>query len=296
MNLTWWCSGGSGRPWEWTYTPFLGVWLLVAVLVASYVLAHRLGVDGRPHAFDRRRTTYFALGLLTLAVASEWPLGPLGAGYSASVAMVRLILYSLVAAPLLLSSIPPWLLRFLIRPRPVLVVARALTRWPVAFTIFNLTIVAVNTPLAVDTFKTTQIGSFALDAALLVASMILWYPVFGQLEELPRLGDPARAGYVLAQSIVPTGPASFLTFSRFPLFRVYELAPPFFSGYDPLSDQQAAGIIMKVVAAFILIGYAAVLFFSWARDERADSVAVSTEEVRRGLDDLDRWRTESGGS
>lgn len=294
MNLTWWCSGGSGQPWEWTYTPFIGVWVLVAVLSASYVLAHKVGVDGRTHSFDRRRTTYFVIGLLTLAVASEWPLGQLGAGYSASVAMLRLLMYSVVAGPLLLASIPPWLLRYLIRPRPVFVIARTITRWPVAFLIFNLTIVLVNTPLAVDTFKTTQLGSFALDAVLLGASMVLWYPVFGQLEELPRLGDPARAGYVLAQSIVPTGPASFLTFSRFPLFRVYELAPPFFEGFDPLSDQQVAGILMKVIGGFILIGYAAVLFFNWARDERSDSVAVSTEEVRRGLDDLERWRTETG--
>jgi cytochrome c oxidase assembly factor CtaG len=290
MDVSWWCSGGSGQPWEWRYTPFVGVWLLVGTLAALYVLAHRIEVGGRTHALDRRRTTYLVLGLLTLAVSSEWPLGQLGAGYSATVAMLRVILYSMVAAPLLLSSIPPWLLRHLIRPKPVFVVAKALTRWPVAFLVFNATVVIVNTPLAVDTLKITQLGSFTLDIALLLASLVLWYPVFGQLEELPRLGDPARAAYVLAQSIVPTGPASFLTFSRFPLFRVYELAPPFFAGFDPLSDQQVAGIMMKVVAGFGLIAYAAVLFFNWVRDERDDTTAVSSSEVRRGLDEIERWR------
>lgn len=268
MNVSWWCWGGTGQPWEWRYTPFVGVWLLVGVLAALYVLAHRVEVADRTHSFDRRRTTYLALGLLTLAVASEWPLGQLGAGYSATVAMLRVILYSMVAAPLLLSSLPPWLLRSLIRP--VYPLAKAVTRWPVAFLVFNVTVVLVNLPIAVDTLKVTQLGSFALDIALLGASLVLWYPVFGQLEELPRLGDPARAVYVLAQAIIPTGPASFLTFSSFPLFRVYELAPPFFAGFDPLSDQQVAGIMMKVVAGLGLLAYAAVLFFNWARDERDD--------------------------
>ncbi len=267
MNLSWWCSGSAGRPWEWTYTPFVGVWLLVLSLAGLYVAAHRTNVTGTTHSFERRHTLRLVLGLAVIFVASEWPLGPLGAGYSATVAMVRVILYSFVAAPLLLTAIPSWLLRFLIAPRPVFAIVRALTRWPAAYFVFNLTLVAVNTPLAVDGLKTTQLGSFALDAALLIASLFLWYPVFGPSDVLPRLGDPGRTLYVLANTIIPIAPASFLTFSRFPLFRIYELAPPFMTGFDPLSDQQLAGIIMKVVGGLALLGYAAVLFFSWANEE-----------------------------
>lgn len=298
MNLTWWCSGSNGQPWSWTYTPFIGVWLLVAVIAGGYVLAHRLEVGGRTHRLDPVRLRRLLFGLLALFAASEWPLGPLGAGYSSTVAMVRLMLYSLVAAPLLVSAVPPWMLRAVVHRRGLRTLARTLTRWPVAFAVFNLTLVVVNAPLVVDAMKGTQLGSFVLDAGFLAASLLLWYPVFGSLEALPRLDDPKRALYVAAQAIVPIGPASFLVFSRFPIYRIYELAPPVFAGWDPLSDQQFAGITLKVIGGLGLLAYSAVLFFKWAARERDDTVAVSTAEVRRGIEDLDRWRSDpaAGGS
>ncbi len=87
-------------------------------------------------------------------------------------------------------------------------------------------------------------------------------------------------------------------FSRFPIYRIYELAPPIFPGFDPLSDQQLAGIALKVIGALGLLAYAGVLFFKWANQERQDTVAVSTADVRRGLEDLDRWRNDptAGGT
>lgn len=275
MNVTWWCSGGSGQPWEWSYRPYLGVWLLVGLVGGAYWWALKARPEDQPRDVTRSRTRRLAVGLAVVVIASDWPLGALGAGYSASVAMVRVILYSLVAAPLLVSSIPPWLLRRFIRPKPVFAVVRTLTRWPVAFVLINLTLVLVSTPLAVDSLKTTQLGSFALDAILLAVSLIAWWPVFGQLEELPRLGDPGRAFYVLAQAIVPIIPASFLTFARFPLFRIYELAPPFMEGFDPVADQQIAGLIFNVVGGLILLGYAAVLLLNWANRENSQPLVLT---------------------
>ena len=128
MNLlavAFWCSGGSGRLWEWRYTPFLGVWLIVGLTVGSYLLAHRARVDGITHRINRRRSWYLASGLTVFVLAPEWPMGALGAGYLASAGALRTVLYSLVAAPLLLSSMPPWLLRWMLRPRAVAAVARA---------------------------------------------------------------------------------------------------------------------------------------------------------------------------
>ena len=278
MNVSWWCSGGGGQPWEWTYRPYLGVWLLVGLIGGLYWWAHRALADDHQQRVERSRAIRLATALTVIVIASEWPLGALGAGYSAAVAMVRVILYALVAAPLLVSSVPPWLLRRLLRPKFVFRVARTLTRWPVAFVLFNLTIVLISTPLVVDAFKTTQLGSFALDAALLTVSLIVWYPVFGPLEELPRLGDPGRAFYVLAQAMVPVIPASFLTFAPFPLFRIYELAPPFMDSFDPVADQQVAGLIFNVVGGLILLGFAAVLLLQWANREDAQPLVVPASD------------------
>lgn len=267
MNLTWWCSGGSGQPWTWTYTPFLGAWALAGSVVVAYARAHRSRGGATAHPFDPVRVRRLAFGLAALTIASEWPLAPLGAGYSATVSMVRMVLYSMVAAPLLVAAIPPWLGSRMVKHPAAGALARAVTRWPVAYAVYNITLVAVNAPVTVDAMKTTQLGSFILDAALVGASLLLWYPVFGDIPGLARLGDPARAVYVLGQSVIPIFPASFLTFSRYPLYRIYELAPPFLNGFDPVSDQQIAGIVLKVLGGFVLLGFIAVLFFRWAARE-----------------------------
>ena len=122
--------------------------------------------------------------------------------------------------------------------------------------------------------------------------MIGWWPVFGPLEEIPRLGDPGRPAYLVAQTIVPTIPASFLTFASFPLFRLYELAPPVWLSFSKVTDQQVAGLLIKILGGFILLGYITVLFFKWSNREQQDTVTVPHSAVRRGLEDMERWRRE----
>ena len=52
---------------------------------------------------------WFALGMAGLWAASDWPLGTLGAGYLLSVHTVLYIIYTMVAAPLLVLGLPPWM-------------------------------------------------------------------------------------------------------------------------------------------------------------------------------------------
>ena len=63
---------------------------------------------GRPPARACRLRPW-CLGVLALFVVSEWPIGQLGAGYLATLGIARYVVYSFVAAPLLLTGIPTWL-------------------------------------------------------------------------------------------------------------------------------------------------------------------------------------------
>jgi putative membrane protein len=65
---------------------------------------------------------------------------------------------------------------------------------------------------------------------------------------------------------LPTVPASFLTFADYPIYALYELAPPV-GALSARDDQQLAGILMKIVGGFIIFGTASVLFFRWYRVE-----------------------------
>jgi putative membrane protein len=92
---------------------------------------------------------------------------------------------------------------------------------------------------------------------------------------------------LFAWSVLPTIPASFLTFGSSPLYKFYEHVPHLF-GMSTLEDQQIAGLIMKIGAGLLLWAIMAVVFFRWAADEDRSSTP------RRGLAELDRELTEMG--
>jgi len=91
--MTWWCSA-TGQPWTWAWKAYPGVWLFVALLAILHVRV------------IRRTALYYVAGLLTVWLALDWPIGPLGTGYLISFHTVSYILLSLIAPPLLLAGIP----------------------------------------------------------------------------------------------------------------------------------------------------------------------------------------------
>lgn len=106
-------------------------------------------------------------------------------------------------------------------------------------------------------------------------------PVVSPLPEIPRLAPPARMVFLFLQSVVPTLPASFLTFGSTPLYSYYEGVPHLW-GMSTLDDQQVAGLIMKIGAGLLLWMIIAVIFFRWAGEEERRRIA------RRQWQDLDR--------
>ena len=280
MNVAWWCSSTPGQVWTWRYTPLLGVWALSGALLGGYVLAHRrAGVR-----FDRGASIRWALGVLAVFLVSEWPVGPIGAGYLATVAVARYVVYTFVAAPLLLSGIPTWLVDRWFpwgsrRQRSL----SLLTQWPVALLVFNAVLFATHLPIVVDTLKTSQLGSFSVDLLHLGAALVWWWPAIRREGARNAIQEPVRAFYLFASSVLMFVPAAFLTFSPLPLYGLYELAPPLWLGFDPIADQQAAGIVMNVVGGFVLWGIIAALFLAWGRQQHAADELQRRERDARTL-------------
>jgi putative membrane protein len=205
-----------------------------------------------------------------LWLAADWPIGPLGAGYLLSVHTAQYILFAFAAPPLLIAGTPKWLLRRMIKPRWAFRAARAMTRPLIAFLFFNVVLLATHLPSVVDGMTVSQLGSFAVDMSWLVAGFVFWMPILGPLPELEPMPYPGRLVYLVANVFIPTVPAAFLTFAKYPIYALYELAPPM-SSLSAVEDQQIAGLIMKIVGGFIVFGTASVLFFKWAQSEREEN-------------------------
>lgn len=263
------------------------VWALVVFLLGGYLLAlHRWGprnVSPGERPATRGQVWAFGLGVLVLLVAADWPMHDLAEKRLLSVHMVQHLLMSLVAPPLLLAGTPGWLLRALLRPRWLMAVVRRLARPFPALLLFNGWIAVSHWPAMMDLALRSELVHFGMHAVLFGTALLMWMPVLSPIVEIPRLRFSAQMLYLFGQSIVPTVPASFLTFGDTPIYRFYATAAPLI-GADPVIDQRIAGLVMKLVGGFILWGFIAVVFFKWhAQDELTGSDEPVLQDVERQI-------------
>jgi putative membrane protein len=257
--------------------PHPDVWLLVIALGVGYWWALRHWAPEPPadradgaEVTSRRHLVLFATGLITIWVAADWPMHDLSEGYLYSAHMVQHLLLDLAVPPLLILGTPPWLLRRLLAPRPVMAVARRLTRPLPALLLFNAVIVLTHIPSVVDVSLRSEIAHFGLHAALVSTALLMWWPVLSPLPELPRLSPPVQMLYLFVQSLLPTIPAAWLTWASEPVYRAYANLPKLW-GLSAVDDQRIAGLVMKIIGGLVLWGFIAAVFFRWAwREERTD--------------------------
>jgi putative membrane protein len=263
---------------------------MIALLVGYALLVRRKGPllvePGQPPVTSFQLTS-FVCGVLALWIASDWPIHELAENYLFSVHMVQHLLLTFVAPPLLLLGTPPWMLRLLLGRGLRRRIVRFFTKPVVALLLFNLTIAVTHWPAIVNLAVESQPAHLLLHAVLISTATAMWWPVVAPLPETDRLSEPAKMLYLFLQSIVPTVPASFLTFSTSPLYSSYEaVSHPWIGVVD---DQQIAGLIMKIGGGLLLWGVIAVIFFKWNhREERGDvaRAELTWEDFER---DLEVW-------
>jgi putative membrane protein len=271
----------------WAFHPHPDVWFLVIALSVGYALALRVlgpthAVLGRPPASARRQTLFFA-GVFALWLGADWPVHDLSEDYLFSVHMVQHLLFTFVAPPLMLLGLPQWLVRAALRPPPVMAAARFLTRPLVALVVFNMVIAVTHWPTLVDLSLRFELVHLAIHTVLFVTATLMWWPVISPLPELAQLPPPAKMLYLFLQSILPTVPASFLTFAETPIYSFYASVPRPWPAFDVVTDQRVAGLIMKLGGGLLLWSVIAVLFFRWSGKEEQ---ATGAEEL--SWDDFER--------
>ena len=273
--MTWWCAA-TGAAWTWTWRPYPGVWLLVALLAGGYLIRRRRARAADPVAWPRWRLGLYLLGVLAVWIANDWPVGALGAGYLMSLHTLQYLLLAIIAPPLLLVGLP-------LAPRSPDQRGDRFLRWaarPIYPLLgFNAVLLVTHIPAVVDTLMRTQWGSLLIDLSWLVTGLWLWWPVLAP-DGIRRLSPLAQIGYLFASTIVPTASAAFLTFAEYPVYALYELAPRV-NGISSGSDQQVAGLMMKLGADPFIWLAMAIIFFRWnAAEQRSDRLATLARAAR----------------
>lgn len=257
-------------PWR----PHPEVWILVLSLLVGYWwaisrLAPYYAPDG-PTPATRGQKAAFFLAVAFLWVVSDWPLHDIAEEALVSVHMVEHLVLALVVPPLILIGIPSWLWEATLRPAvPTL---RRLTHPMVGLILFNTVFAATHWPPILATQNRSEWWHFTGHLVLVASAFIMFWPVFSPLREIPRLTPFRRIGYLFLMTILPTIPASFLTFTNDFLYEdAYPTALGLW-GIDRVADQQVAGLLMKLGGGAILWIMITVIFFEWAAAERRDDL------------------------
>ena len=233
------------------------VWAVFIALAVGWSWATRKWARPTP----KQAAAWWA-GLGIMLVFSQWPIHDLAEDRLFSVHMTQHLVFSLVAVPMMLVGTPGAVLRRLLHPVRHLV--HRFARPLVATLLFNAVVVLTHIPLVVTITVRSEPLHFFAHLVLVVSAIVMWLVALSPLPEIPRLGDPSRMVYLFGQSIVPTVPASFLTFAAAPLYAVYAQAPRIW-GITATADQQLAGAVMKIGGGMVLWGTIIVMFFRWSR-------------------------------
>ena len=220
------------------------------------------------HPIEPRHVILFSMGLTTLYAAEGSPLHDLSEQYLFSAHMIQHMLLTLIMPPLLLLGIPSWLLRPLLTRRFFFPVAKVLTNPVVAIVLFNGTLALWHLPNLYEATLLNHNIHIVNHLMYVSTAMLLWWPIFSPLPELPPISYPLQMLYLFVQSLVPAIIASMVTFSETVLYPTYAQAPRILD-LDPITDQQIGGLIMKVLGSIIMWTLGTIIFFHWFNYEEA---------------------------
>jgi putative membrane protein len=200
------------------------------------------------------------VGLLWFA--SDWPVHDIAEEYLFSVHMTQHLLLTFAVPPAFLLATPEWLARLVLGHGRIKRAFYKIARPVPAAIAFSALQLLTHWPGVVNTSVENALVHYVVHAALVSTAFVLWIPVCGPLPEL-RISYPAQMLYLFVISIVPTVPAAWLTFAEGSVYSVYDI-PQRLGGISVTSDQQAAGLIMKLVGGGFLWLIITIRFFQWA--------------------------------
>lgn len=267
---------------RWQLDPILIGGLLTMALMFGLAVGPLRKRIAPAAAFPRRKAAFFYLTLIVIYLAEGSPLHDLAEIYLFSAHMVQHLILSYVVPPLLIVSLPLWLLRPLLLNRFVYPVARVLIKPLVALLVFSIGLSLWHFSAIYEMQLRSSLIHHTQHVIFIAIALIMWWPIMGPLPELPRLGYGMRMLYLLLLPVAQVVVSALLTFASTPIYPTYINAPRI-TGLDPLADQQLGGIIMKV-SGFFVFGIPLVwTFFRWYREENAPRRSKVSPAVRQGI-------------
>ncbi len=258
-----------------TLVPFelhLEVWALIVGVLALGVYTARvlqpLAIKAGYPAITKRQKAWFVAAVGSMWIVSDWPVHEIAEFRLYSVHMLQHLALSLAIPGMFLLSFPSWLFELFLNPaKKGWQVFEWLSKPVVAAVIFNALTLLLHWSLVVQLSAESGILHFSLHLLIFAAGLTMWMPVIGPVKQW-HLAPMNKCIYLFTMSIVPTVPGGWLVFAEDVVYRHYDTAQRLWD-INVLTDQQAAGVVMKLIGGFFLWAVIATIFFRWANSELA---------------------------
>jgi len=248
------------QPWRFQFHP--EVWILIIGLVAAFVYAVRVvgpKVVPMGEVISRKQLRIFVAMILLLWLASDWPMHDIAEEYLYSVHMIQHLTLSYVVPALALLATPEWLFRLLVGEKRVYAIIRFMARPVVAAVVYNMVYAVTHIPDLVNRSASLSPLHYLLHVILVSAALLMWMPVCGPAKEM-QMKPGGKMIYLFCLSLLPTIPAGWLTVATSPVYKHYD-TPVRVWGMNVMSDQQTAGVIMKLGGALFMWILITFIFF-----------------------------------
>jgi putative membrane protein len=260
-----------------SWTSFTVHWSTViglAALGALYLWRARVG----PEPLGRKRPTLFFSGLALMFFSLNGWLHDLSDYYLFTAHMVQHLFLAMGVAPLLIMGTPGWMLRPALSHPALRTLARPLTSAGLCFVIFNVVLIGWHLPPlynAAMTFHEVHIFQHLL---LLIASVIMWWPVLSPMAEYPRLSYPGQMLYLFVMTIPMSVVSVSIAYANSILYPEYASAPRVMQ-LSPMDDQMLGGLIMWIPGGLYFFTIISVIFYRWQQSGGHDSRASAQVDL-----------------
>lgn len=215
------------------------------------------------------RKLLFITAAVLYYLAYEGPLALLG-HIMFSFHMTNMALSYLIVPPMVLAAVPGFIwkkafsasfwgkLKFLMHPIVTLI-------------LFNMMFSVYHIPVVHDYVMTNFAIHRLYYLVMLIAAFMMWWHVNTPIKEIPHMSHVKRMAYIFANGVLLTPACALIIFSNEPLYAIYNDpqvwvnamgfcipgdtsylltqfgGPQFFNTFTTLEDQQAGGIVMKLI-------------------------------------------------
>ncbi|PKR78508.1 cytochrome c oxidase assembly factor CtaG [Halalkalibacillus sediminis] len=278
--------------------------LLIALILATlYFLftgpyKHKTGLSEAP---SRKQNIYVYTAIALFYIVKGSPLYLLS--HIVFMAhMVQMAFFFLVVPILLIKGLPEVWWRKIFATKGLRHVLNLLTKPVIAVLFFNTVFSLYHLPSILDFSKTSNMIHWSVTLFIFFAAFCMWWPLLTPFKDKVLIQPLYKIFYIFANGLLITPACVLIIFADSPLYATYSepdafmtaLAlcvpagvlqgmnlggPQIFLNMPLVYDQQAAGIIMKIMQEVIYGAVLANMFYKWFQSEN------------RGIDPLPSQQT-----